>query len=332
MTETPQECERGDASHAMRTALKLCLAGQRDEGLSLFRSALWRTNGASMPIALYARILQDAGQPETADRLRRLALHAGADLNISLFAPSATEETRLAEYRALFEAKIVNSVMIANYLTILSRMGMADEVGCHFTDEIIKSYFLADANDASNTINPDLIRDEILSKMGDDTWIEKKQSVRNAHVIDLVRFDAMPETRRLIDIVEGIGKSFKNTARKGNSLFWAMEPEDVVLTAWAVVSQGTGYNIRHLHPRGWLTGVFYAAAPEWALVDDNNEGSLRIGRPEEIPAGARGWPDLTIAPVPGRLILMPAYATHWTVPLSRPGLRVSVAMDFAPRQ
>jgi hypothetical protein len=325
-----------DISDAMRMALKTCLAGHADEGLAQFRSAFRQYDSLTMPAALYVRFLQDAGQTETADRLRNLALRAGADLNVSRFAPSATNETQLAEYRALFDAKIVNATMIANYLVLLSGMGITDEIARHHGDEVIRSYSLAGADAAA--IKPDLVRDEILERMKKDRG--RSPSIMNAYVVDLAGIDDvpekscladMPETRRLIDIVAAVGKAFKKGARKSNSLFWAMEPDDIVLAAWAVVSEGAGYSVPHLHPRAWMAGVFYAAAPDWAVMDSNDDGNLRIGQPRGIPDGAPGWPDLSFAPIPGRLVLLPAYASHWTVPLHRPGLRISVAVDFMPR-
>jgi hypothetical protein len=325
-----------DVSQSMRQALQLCLAGQHEAGLAQFRLAFRHHDSGKMPVPLYLRILQDAGETETADRLRNLALRAGANLNLSVFLPSATDEARLAEYRALFGAKIVNTPMTADYLKLLSRMGMAEEIADHHSGELIRSCFLDGANDAAATVDPNLVRDEILDRM--KTERGRSPSIVNAHVIDLVNADVgkrrladMPETRRLIDAAEAIGSAFRTNAKKSNSPFWAMEPDDMVLAAWAVVSQGAGYSVRHLHPHAWMVGVFYAAAPPWACSADNEEGNLRIGGPQDVPVGAPGWPDLSLAPVPGRLVLLPAYAVHWTVPLGRPGLRISIGLEFIQR-
>jgi hypothetical protein len=336
MTNAEPNDER--VSKAMRQALQLCLAGQHEAGLTQFRLAFRQHDSCKMPVPLYLRILQDAGRSEAADRLRDLALRAGANLNLRVFLPSATDEARLAEYRALFGAKIVNTPMIADYLRLLSRMGMAEEIANHHNDEIIRSCFLDGANDAVANIDPNLVRDEILERM--KTERGRNPSIVNADLVHLVNVDDipekrrladMPETRRLIDAAEAICRAFKKNAKKGNSLFWAMEPDDIVLTAWAVVATGAGHVVPHFHNEAWMAGVFYAAAPEWARNVDNEEGNLRIGRPQDIPAGAPGWPDLSFAPVPGRFVLMPAYAVHWTVPLGRPGLRISIGLNFRPR-
>jgi hypothetical protein len=335
MTNAELNDER--VSKAMRQALRLCLAGQHEAGLTQFRLAFQQNDSCKMPVPLYLRILQDAGQAEAADRLRNLALRAGANLNLSVFLPNASDEARLAEYLTLFGAKLVNTPMIADYLKLLSRMGMGEEIADHHSGEIIRSCFLDGANDAAATIDPDLVRDEILERIKSERG--RNRSVVNADLVHLVNVDDipekprladMPETRRLIDAAEAIGRAFKANSKKDNSLFWAMEPDDIALTAWAVVATDAGHVTPHFHDEAWMAGVFYAAAPEWARNADNEEGNLRIGRPQDIPAGAPGWPNLSFAPVPGRFVLMPAYAVHWTVPLGRPGLRISIGLNFRP--
>ena len=54
----------------------------------------------------------------------------------------------------------------------------------------------------------------------------------------------------------------------------------------------------------------------------------RIGPPEAAP-NAVGWPDIAIALnyMPGRLVLFASYFRHWTVPLEKPALRISIAVD-----
>lgn len=43
-----------------------------------------------------------------------------------------------------------------------------------------------------------------------------------------------------------------------------------------------------------------------------------------------GWPDAKIRPEADLLVIMPSWYVHWTEPLERPGLRLSVAIDAIP--
>jgi hypothetical protein len=93
-----------------------------------------------------------------------------------------------------------------------------------------------------------------------------------------------------------------------------------------MISHGDGYNVPHIHPKGWITGVLYIAGPNRAEAGNSSPGALRVGSPPSV-VGSAGWPDITVAPAPGTLVLMPSYYTHWTVPLGRPGLRIAIAFD-----
>jgi hypothetical protein len=94
---------------------------------------------------------------------------------------------------------------------------------------------------------------------------------------------------------------------------------------WGLISRGEGYNIRHIHHRGWATGIYYPLG----VPPDRPGGELRIGCPARLRETSPGWPDAEIRPEPGLLVLMPSFYTHWTVPLGRPGLRMSVAFDLS---
>jgi hypothetical protein len=107
-------------------------------------------------------------------------------------------------------------------------------------------------------------------------------------------------------------------------------PQTFKVSHWAIISHGDGYNVPHIHPKGWITGVLYVAGPDRA-DDDGSPGALRVGPPLDVVESA-GWPDITVAPAPGTLVLMPSYYTHWTVPLGRPGLRISIAFDVKDRR
>jgi putative 2-oxoglutarate-Fe(II)-dependent oxygenase superfamily protein len=101
-------------------------------------------------------------------------------------------------------------------------------------------------------------------------------------------------------------------------------PRTARISAWGLISRGEGFNAPHIHHKGWATGVYYPAAPEGG----GPGGALRIGPPPALGARAPGWPDATIRPEPGLLVLIPSFYTHWTVPLGRPGLRTSIAFDL----
>ena len=91
-----------------------------------------------------------------------------------------------------------------------------------------------------------------------------------------------------------------------------------------VLDQG-GYQNSHIHPAGWISGVFYIAAPDV----HEEAGSLRVGlQPpgcEQTP-----WEHLIVQPEPGKLVLFPSHFRHDTVPHRGVSPRISFAFDVEP--
>jgi hypothetical protein len=99
------------------------------------------------------------------------------------------------------------------------------------------------------------------------------------------------------------------------------------LRSWGVISDASGYNVPHLHIGCWVVAVAYIASENPGAADKDSPGAMRIGAAVGGDATCAGWPELTVAPIPGTVAIMPAYYTHWTVPLRGPGRRISVAFN-----
>jgi hypothetical protein len=160
----------------------------------------------------------------------------------------------------------------------------------------------------------------------DDTWQEAVQSVRKMHNIKLNRHRDGLVQATLAEIDRRAAHYIANWI-KSDHVISQWVPRTFRMSYWAMISHGDGYNVPHIHPEGWITGVLYVAGPDRAEVGHSPPGALRVGSPPNV-VGSAGWPDITVAPAPGTLVLMPSYYTHWTVPLGRPGLRISIAFDL----
>lgn len=113
--------------------------------------------------------------------------------------------------------------------------------------------------------------------------------------------------------------------------YLAHRPRRWRLTAWGVVLRAQGHQIAHIHPGGWVSGVYYAKLP--AVVSsgtDQSAGWIEFGRPpEEFSGGAT--PDVRLTqPEEGLLLLFPSYLYHRTVPYESKEERVSIAFDALP--
>ena len=101
-------------------------------------------------------------------------------------------------------------------------------------------------------------------------------------------------------------------------------PDAVRINQWAVVYDGTGHQTAHRHPSGWLSGVYYVAAPA-----DPEHGALLLGAPQKNIADPP-WGIRRVQPIPGRLALFPSFVSHATEPCGMDGERICVAFDIMP--
>jgi tetratricopeptide (TPR) repeat protein len=111
----------------------------------------------------------------------------------------------------------------------------------------------------------------------------------------------------------------------------ARRPPRWSLSAWGVVLEDQGYQAPHIHPPGWVSGVFYVALPCVIGPDDAGQaGWIEFGRaPEEIPS-PRPPEVRTFMPEVGLMVLFPSYLHHRTIPFRAGEPRVSIAFDALP--
>ena len=107
-------------------------------------------------------------------------------------------------------------------------------------------------------------------------------------------------------------------------------PKMARLNIWAVVTGKDGRQKAHLHPAGWLSGVYYVAAPRPEGASSYG-GSLILGALDPQAHGVDPpWETREIEPLPGRLVLFPSYVPHATQPSGVEGERISIAFDVVP--
>jgi hypothetical protein len=109
----------------------------------------------------------------------------------------------------------------------------------------------------------------------------------------------------------------------GDHPFVAARPRRANLKSWALIFDARGHQVLHHHPGPWLTGVYYAAAPEGR----DRPGALRIGSVPAWLGAPPPWKVVDVAPEPGTLVLFPSFVPHETLPTGREETRISVAFD-----
>lgn len=109
-------------------------------------------------------------------------------------------------------------------------------------------------------------------------------------------------------------------------------PDEALLRAWCVITEGDGFESWHVHQFGWLSGVYYVQMPEGLVDPEDPAGCIGFGLPEEFvgdETSAQFGIDL-VRPEPGLMLTFPSHAYHRTFPHSRAGRRICIAFDIKP--
>jgi hypothetical protein len=299
-------------------ALRCCRAGELAQAALLYRRAMAAPGGGTLPVAQHVRLLEGTGLTDAAATIWRVGLHSGADLSSGLLAGGADPPAAVAEYEDLFARGVTNARMMANYLVALSRAGASEKLAAAVAPDMLFRRMSLPIDGAFL----DAVAAALLAAKREYQAAHK--SIRNLERVSGAHKLDDPAVVALHAVVHReITRYIDDVARSGHLIAPWLRPE-FRLSSWAVIAEHEGYSAPHIHTGCWVVAVAYIAGEDPGPA---GHGSLRIGPAEEGNADCAGWPDLTVAPIPGSLVIMPAFYTHWTVPLQKPGLRISVAFN-----
>jgi hypothetical protein len=113
--------------------------------------------------------------------------------------------------------------------------------------------------------------------------------------------------------------------------FLAQRPAKIRLHGWATVLDSGGYQQPHIHPGGWLSGVYYPRLPGIsANAPGNRAGWLVFGEASSGFHSKSEHPTYSLAPEEGLMVLFPSYFHHRTEPFAGSSARISLAFDLMP--
>jgi len=109
--------------------------------------------------------------------------------------------------------------------------------------------------------------------------------------------------------------------RKGAKMEWS--------GSWSVRLRDGGFHTDHIHPKGWISGVYYVDTPDCLADEDSKPGWIKFGEYTRPIGPSLPW-EKAVRPRPGLLVLFPSYMWHGTLPTTGGQQRLTVAFDIAP--
>lgn len=137
--------------------------------------------------------------------------------------------------------------------------------------------------------------------------------------------------RLLLDAMLVHAQAYGFSKRRGFDPWPRARPAQAHLKAWGLLQRGDDHEAWHIHPAGWLSGVYYVRIPRSVTEAGTGPGSIEFGPPaglaKVMPGAAQTW---RYAPRPGRFLLAPSHYPHRTIPSGKDEDRISVAFDIVP--
>jgi uncharacterized protein (TIGR02466 family) len=115
----------------------------------------------------------------------------------------------------------------------------------------------------------------------------------------------------------------------GEHPFVAHRPRRWHLAVWAIVLEGRGYQVSHIHRTAWLSGVYYPLVPD-IVRDGGKAGWIEFGEPGPEYHWSAAPETRIFQPEPGLMVLFPSYMFHHTIPFESDQTRISIAFDVVP--
>jgi len=111
-----------------------------------------------------------------------------------------------------------------------------------------------------------------------------------------------------------------------------LELKPVLGNMWANINPKEGKNEPHIHPNSLFSGVYYVKSNPQAgrlvLYDPRPGAQIVMPVRKEGQPPKHLWRDVNIDPIPGRIIIFPAWLWHAVEPNQSNDLRISVSFNF----
>jgi len=135
-----------------------------------------------------------------------------------------------------------------------------------------------------------------------------------------------PNMKILENILKKELNLFKAEFSNNESSLFQKWPDEMKINAWYVRMLQDGHQDSHIHPAGWVSGVFYLKTVETPV---QHEGAIEFGlHGYDYPVINENYPRRLYEPLNGDLILFPSSLFHKTIPVIKDVERCVIAFDL----
>ena len=315
--------------------LVLQLQGKLDEAISSYRRAIEIEPGYATTHADLGRALVEKEQIEDGVACLRRALEINprapevhTSLSIALFDLGDLQGSKKALDDSL-ELDPGNTHALANKAIVLHSLQEEDSLNelVDF-DRLIQPVHIDSASgyNSLDDFNAALTRFACEHPSLQQGRVTK--TTRNGSQTDALFPAARKEAKALERVIrKSVDRYIRERDRETDHPFLARPPRRYQLHCWATVLDAGGHQAAHVHPAGWLSGVYYAKIPE-VIGDRDQSGWIEFGRPDPRFYETSDFPVRVMKPVEGLMVLFPSYFWHRTLPFESQEQRISFAFDI----
>jgi len=111
-----------------------------------------------------------------------------------------------------------------------------------------------------------------------------------------------------------------------------LDRQPLIGNMWANINYPGGYNRPHIHPNSLFSGVYYVKTPPncGKIVFNDPRPGIQTNMPARKPGQPPKhlWREAHLEPIPGRIIMFPAWLWHCVEPNKSNDIRISVSFNF----
>jgi len=177
--------------------------------------------------------------------------------------------------------------------------------------------------------DPDNFIASILEEMNekDAVWEPQNKTTKGGFQSNSKLFDnPSPNMIILEEMIKKELRRFRADFNNNESILFQKWPDEIKIEAWYVRMLQNGHQGSHIHPTGWVSGVFYLKTVESPI---DHEGAIEFGlHGYNYPIINENYPRRLYQPLNGDLVLFPSSLFHKTIPVIKNAERCVIAFDL----